>query len=609
MGDDSRFNRDSSEFKGRSDGNVAKEVNSLLREAAKERVNDHEVFAKLKAKHGNNPELVAAIFDAYKQRLKYIYKKAMKFKRLIMDRYAGYQLSPSAIIKKAKKYQAKYKLTDDEFQMFVVLAMTDKSVTTGAFVLPHTKMATTLGYDIALATGSKMNVKNEELAVVEKIVRLHGETRLLHSQIVLQSLTYTDCAPEALMGKYDSKRHNAFNYIHPIVAALFLPKFNMLDEQMLIANIGYIVKCKMDGKTIMTKPDFDLYHAMINDPNDNVCTMPSLPGGKESSAVVDLKNRFELQTRLWDSVLNLRQGRYYHDRLTTLDFLGALDNCRNNVFDSPDLIYVRDEGAIIRRLLSAFSIRPTIVSIHRLYGVLAGPTLGMPNTPLDAAGLNQITTVPMVTLRLPLNINPNATRAVSLEDSLSQPQWFVENKMIIPKALQLVHSRDVLFFYVGRRFQTVNLSRLTAPYNFSHLPMTVSGFESLNDHPVHFERNMNILNDSYKLRSVICVERLKERKNLIVGCTACIVVPSSVTGGEECVYLYDPQTAAEKRHLDASGVYESQDPITQISDYESIGAAENQVESFRERACRRGTIFVYQKTSVGHNPFFPQYAC
>jgi len=604
MGD--KFNRDTNEVRSK-DSQIAREVQQLLREAAKENVNDQEVWAKLKGKYGNNPELLSGVFEAYKERLKYIYKKALKFKRLIFDRYAGLQLSAADLIKKAKKYQHKYKLTEDEFQMFIALSLTDKSILAGIHNLPHTKMASTLGYDVAMATSSKLNVNETELKTVEEIIQLHAETKLLHSQIVIQSLTYTSCAPEAIAGKYSKDKHNAFNYIHPVIAALFIPKIKMLDECMLIANIGYIVKCKFEGKQLMTKPDFDLYWSMINDPNDHVCTMPALPGAKESSAILDLKRRFELQTRIWDCVMSLRQGQYYHDKVSTASFLTVLDNCRNNVFDSPDLTYVRDEGAILRRLLSAFSIRPTIVSIHRLYGVLAGPG-GIPNSPLDASGLNQITTVPMVTLRLPLSIAGD-NRAVVLEESLTQPQWFVENKMIVPKALQLVHSRDVLFFYVNRRFQTINLSRLRAPYNFSNLPMTIAGFEALNSHPVNFNNTMSLMGDLYELRSVVCVDALKSKKNLIIGCSTCIIVPQG-TGIDETILLYDPQGAAQQSVTDPSkdpsdpeGKYKNNEPISVIPNH--LHATTGYTDSFKARACTSGTIFMYEKTSANSSsPFF-----
>lgn len=602
MGD--KFNRDTNESSGKS-SQIAREVQTLLREAAKDKINDHEVFAKLKAKYGSNPELMSGIFEAYKERLKYIYKKALKFKRLIYDRYGSYQLSAGELLKKAKKYQKKYKMSDDEFQMFVALSLTDKGVFAGAFNLPSTKMAATLGYDVAMASSSKLNYKPDELKTIEEIIRLQGETKLLHSQCVIQSLTYVSCAPEALNGRYIKDKHNAYNYIHPVIAALFIPKVKMLDDLMIVANIGHIVKCKYEGKALMTKPDYDLYWAMINDPNDNVCTMPSLPGSKESSAMVDLKNRFELQTRIWDSVLSLRQGQYYHDKYSTIDFLTALDNCRNNVFDSPDLTYVRDEGAILRRLLSAFSIRPTIVSIHRLYGPNVVP-IGGPGSPLDASGLNQITTVPMVTLRLPLSIAGD-NRAVVLEESLTQPQWFVENKMIVPKALQLVHSRDVLFFYVNRRFQTINLSRLRAPYNFSNLPMTVAGFEALNEHPVNFSNSLSLMQDVYELRSVVCVEALKEKKNLIVGCTACIVVPQGVhNNNEETTVLYDPQGAAQQFQLgnDKTKEFKANDPVSFIPNH--YQATSGWTDSFKARACTSGTIWMYEKMSTnGSNcPWF-----
>ncbi len=112
----------------------------------------------------------------------------------------------------------------------------------------------------------------------------------------------------------------------------------------------------------MTKPDFELYWDLITDPNESVCAI--------DSAIKDLRNRYVLQTKIWESVLNLRQGRYYQDNLQ--EFLMAVDNCKGNIIDCPDQTYVKDEGSILRRILAAFAIRPTIVRTTRLYGLLGG---------------------------------------------------------------------------------------------------------------------------------------------------------------------------------------------------------------------------------------------
>lgn len=583
-------NTSGDDYKGRqkNEALITKEISKLIKAG----LDDVEAINKLKGKFKDS-DIVDAIFDGFKKRQKLINKKARKFKQLIFDRYAVQNLPFHEIVRKAKKYSKKYKMTDDEFQMFFNLAITDKNTMGIRFNIPNTKISKALGYSALYTTIDKLNIKENELTILQDILKLYGETKTLHSQVVIQSLTYRDCAPEAISGGIRDKglatdKHNFYSYVHPVIAALFFPKIKLLDEHILIANLGYIIKCKHEERPIMTKPDIELYWDLITDPNNHACSM--------DSAINDLKNRYILQTHIWDSVLNLRQGHYYNDRLS--DFLLAIENCRSNVFDAPDLTYVKDEGTIIRRLLSAFSIRPTIVSTTRLYGLLGTNPYGFGSSHLSAAGLTQVTTVPMITLRLPLNIS-HKQNAVDLQESLTQPQWFVENKMIVPKAQSIIHSRDVLFFYVGRRFKTINITRLNTPYNFHTLPMTVAGCEALNDHLVQYDPVMTILNDQYQLRSVVFVDSAPSKKNLIIGCSAGIVITRKHSLGryQESYIIYDPQGSATM--FPYNDQYKRNNPVTWISGQTPL----NGTDSFWKRATTRGTIFMYEKFRDGNNPF------
>lgn len=574
MSDLKSYTRD----EGSGSSNVAKELKNLFSEGS---ANDYKVLSKLRSRH-KDETFINAVFDAYKERQAQIMKKSKKFKQLMFDRYSGRNLSGNELVRKAKKYQKKLNLNDDEFNMFVNLLYTEQSPYSDFTAQPTTKISRTLGYSPSiLAAADKLNVSAKESGVVQKILEMYSTTRALHSNIVLQSLTYRDCAPEALTGKYNTTKNNRFSFVHPVVAALFLPRVNFLDEHMLIANIGYIIKCKHEGQPIMTKPDFELYNDLIRDPNDNACNM--------DSAIKDLHNRYELQTRLWDQVLNLRQGRYYADSMN--NFLVAVDNCRSNVYDAPDLTYVKDEGAVLRRLLSAFSIRPTIVSTTRLWGMLGTNPQGFSSNPMSMMGIGNLTTVPMVTLRLPLNIS-GAKSSVDIQEALTQPQWFVENKMIVPKSQNIIHSRDVLFFYVGRRFKTINISRVNTPCNFTALPMTVAGWEALNDTVVNFGQTISVLNDLYRLRSVVIVDAASTKHKLIVGASAAIVTE------EKDYLLYDPQGAGEMFQSSAGVGFESNDPITKI-DFNTPYSAGHGTESFYHRASTRGTIWMYQKVTTG----------
>jgi hypothetical protein len=538
-------------------------------------MDDREVISKLRKDHPNDDEFVQKMFDAYKERMDFIRRKAGKFKTLIFSKYANLPLPQ--VLEKAKKFKRKYEFSDDEFHSFTNMVLSDKSFANNTLNVPTGAMSRTLGYNLDAIVGDRLRLKNNEMDILQEILRIHAETKALHSQVVVQSLTYVDCPPEALTGVYNTQRHNPYSYIHPVLAALFLPRIRYLDEHMLIANLANIVKCRYENKPIQTQPEFELYWDLITDPNEVACV------ANRDAPMTDLRNRIILQTKLWESVMHLRQGRYYNERLS--DFMVALDNCNNNIFDAPDLAYVKDEGTVLRRLLGAFSLRPTIVSVRPFYGISAG------NYNLNAMAMVQVTTIPIITLRLPLNIQ-NKNLTVHLNESLEQLQWYVENKMIVPKSQSIVYSRDVIFFYANRRYQSINFGTLNAPFNFTALPATVTGFETLNTTNINYEPRINIGDDHFKLRSVVLVERSRVNKDLIIGSTAAIVIPLDISlqRFENTYLLYDPQGAGEQFEITDGSLYRNK-PITYIpgmSPYASSGG----IEPFDQRTRCRGSIYI-----------------
>lgn len=547
---------------------------------------------KLRQKYNNNEKLVDEIYDAYYSQLKKVTKRAKKFARIILDKYQHLPLYKA--LKKSLKYKKHYNLSDAEFREFQrifekeLVGYQERGVPSQRY--ERTRIGKTLG-DVPLAETEALRVSDKELVVLQEILRLHAQTKMLHSQVMVQSITYRDCAPEALTGQlYENNNMiaNPGNHVHPIIAALFLPKIQVLDEHMLFANIANIVKCKHEKRPILTKPDYELYYDLITDPNDVVCDI--------GSPLVDLRNRCVLQKDIWDAVLNLRNGRYYHSNMA--NFLTAIDNCRINMYDTPDLVYIKDEGAILRRILSAFSFRPTIVSTMPISHLV------IENNPYSRPPVvANVTAIPMVTLRLPLHTTVNST-AVHLEDSLSQSHHYLEQNAIVPKHQAIIYSRGALFFYVPRRYQSINVARMMRPYNFSRLPMTIAGFEKLNTKIVNFEETMEIMTDTYNLRSVVVVETSPVEsvtKDLIVGTTTLFMKHANMEKGElqNNYWIYDPVGSGLQLN-DKTNV----PPISWLEYKKSLMGSSN-IESFYDRASCRGTIFVYQKVNQpSENPFY-----
>lgn len=475
-------------------------------------VSDSEAIAKLRKQYPSDEEFVTKVFDAYKERMEIIKEKASKFKNALLTRYRTLPLYE--LIKKAKKFKNRYKLSDDEFTAFINEISSNRSYWDVSLNTPRGVMASVMGHPSyhAEAFGGKLHVKSNELETLQQIMKINGETLFLYRQIVLQSLTYKDCAYQAITGEYDPKRYNLYSHIHPIVAALFLPKITLLDEHMLMANLSNIIKLKYEGKRILTQPDYELFWDIVSDPNDVMCLT------NRDSPIADLRTRVLIQVKLWENVLNLRSGRYYGDKFGEL--ITLLEGCNNNIFDAADLAYIRDEGTLIRRLLGVFSLRPTYVSIRPIATTPIGSLHEIGVVPFI-----QYTTIPMITLRLP--VDRNNTEDIDLMGSFEQTQHFIENKMIIQKSQSVIFSRNLLIFYVNRRYHHVDFKLMTTPYSFTTLPTTFSMFNAVNEKPIKFDEILLIDNNQYKIRSIIFVEKLTGNNlkniNMIVGCSAAIL--------------------------------------------------------------------------------------
>ena len=569
-------NRLRSDEKSRTNklNSIQNEVQNLLKSGDKM---DVEQVARLRSKY-RDENIIDQINDSYNEQLSDLRRKARKFAKVIRRKYEHKPLNK--LLRKAYKYKKHYKLSDGEFREFQRIyeqEMLGQNTQT-SLERHRTRIGRTLGEPIT-TSGHSLKIDDDELAVLDQILQFHSLTQTIHNQVMLQCMIYDDCAPEALTGKIrDDKTGliaNPASHVHPIIAAMFLPKIKILEEHMLYSNIANIIKVRHEGKNIVTKPDYQVMYDLINDPNDIVCNV--------SSPLTDLFNRCALQKEIWEAVYNLRNGRYYHSNLSS--FLNALNNCRVNQYDAPDLIYNQDEGAILRRILSAFSFRPTIVSTIPMSQMVVET-----NVYARQPVLTNVTSIPMINIRLPLNIPGSVTAAVDLEDSLTQNTWYLENGSVINKQQSIIYSKGVLFFYVNRRFKSVNARLLFHPRKFSNLPLTMSGYEKLNNLPVTFNRSIDIMGDTYNLRSVVTIKtsNLTDTKDLIIGSHALVCSKDS-----KCHYIYDPIGAAV---TNANG--ESNDPITEL-------VPDTGVEDFESRVRTRGTIFMYHKEAdSGNNPLY-----
>jgi hypothetical protein len=557
---------------------IDKEVQSLIKKHADKPRTTYSLLEELKSKY-KDEEIVDSIMKKFNEKMKRVRKLAEKIKERLVAKYPN--LSMKEYIEKIADYKKKYNFDDSEANAIINLIFLTKSNFSNpeAFDANYNEMSKALGFvPASYNLNGRLHVKKDELDQLQMIVTIASATKELHDQVTLQSLIYKDCEQVAIQRDFEKTKINIFSFIHPVVAALFIPKFQLLDQHMLMASIAKIVAQKSNGQELQTQPEYELYWDIATDPAETACVNKTKP-------FADLVNRCNVQTKLWEAVLNLRQGKYYTNDLSS--FIMAIDNCRASVFDAADLAYVKDEGTIMRKLLAAFSIRPVIVMTMPVYGI----------TPItshiSSVSTSHITTLPMITMRIPSTLG-QTTKEIDLTEALQQDQLYIHHRQLTVKTQQILYSRELLIFYVHRRYQSFNTARLTNPYTISYLPITMNQFERLLGTVINVPLDLEIPKESsgehqnFKLKSVVTVETRdivrdcdkdnsclgKQNNEIIVSCAALIKNPSHLQDSDPFAWKYNPL------NLESSGK-----TVLALDDLDEI--------QFMKQTKTKGTLFIY----------------
>jgi len=426
----------------------------------------------------------------------------------------------SRLFNKAAK---KYDIPSGAFDLFLSMVFTDVAAKNG-MKIATTKMAKLLGFTDILAAG-KLNVDIADMKVVAQIKELHAQTKTLYERCVLQNMDY----------ELDYEKHNKhgkvknyYNHVHPVVAALFgqgkefggVHDFNNANpnaEQsklsyIIESNIGHIVASIEKGHPIETAPDFELYRRLVLD-------VTNIQSSK--NPIVDLYNRYELQTVLWNEIMCFRSGKYYDCRLDK--FLACIEKYKNTVYEAPDYSFIKDNGSIVRRLFSAFSYRPINVRVKPVKGStthnsnLTGNTYlsiqGIGNIQGNAQGFTQgninlfgsnpstfqygrvpvigienITSIPILNIKIK---TPEKNGEINLNDSLKSNEWFLHNGMMVNVEQEVIKcddQRDVFVIHTDRRETTLKNENVSI-FSFGKTPLIqyTSGWEYINDSPINFK--------------------------------------------------------------------------------------------------------------------------
>lgn len=574
-------------------------------------------YAELYSKYGNEEAIVDEILRLRTKRYNKIKRYARKAAEKIYAKFNRGDRPFHEILDRMMKYKIDNKWTDYEYDEFRK-ELSNLLIGSRAMEIDYnqnlaaykSRINRTLG-NTRIQINDGLKISESEHGILSEILSMYERSLATHKSVFMHSLIYEDMSLVAMTGEYKREKHIAVNHIHPLLACLYLPKLDYFEKHTLYSNFGSIVKCCYEKKPIMTEPDSLLYYDITSDPNDVVC--------ETKSPITDIRNRYRVQIKLWETVLQLRNGNYYEAEAIS-SFMESLNACRNNLYDNADLAFTQDEGAMLRRFMSVFSLRPTIVKtapIHSIASFAAGPygmgfglggnsmTQGM--FPFSNQPVYTVTSIPMITLQIPSFVEDAEPK--DLRSAITQTLWINENKTIIPKEQSIIYSKEVLIFYVNRRIQRINIRTYANPLTFSQLPLTMSSFEKLNGYTVNVPSRITLgrAEETYNLRSIVAVTETEIRQgekssDIITGCIGLLMKHRDfdTLSYDDQYYIYDPVGASIpvfNPNKEQPGYFTNK-PISYVEGHfgqpkDTLGGVIN--PSFFTRAAKTGTIFIYAK--------------
>jgi hypothetical protein len=537
----------------------------------------------------NDEDLVNKIQEVFTQRHASIVKAAKKFAAAVKSKYSQQNVPFHYLLMKARAHAKKHHLSEAEFAEFQRIYEQELAGTGSGEVLGGvTSLMKVLG-NINSGTDNYFHVDEADYKNLQEIIKVHDSTKLLHSQVVLQAIQWGGYDTEAMSGSYDRKFMDKVDYVHPVVAALFMPKLKYVEQQFLYSNIAGIVKSRYNRTPITTLPDYELFYNLVTDPNDVVCDTRTPVG--------DLLARANLQHHLWKSVLHLRNGQFFHPSLR--EFLSTVDVCRLNKHDNPELIYGRHDGTIIKRLFSAFAFRPSTVS------TIPQQQLFMYN-PYSQVVRPTVTSIPMVNIRAAAasSVPTGAADTKSIpEQALTQVQDFIEGNIITKRLTNVMYSREILVFYIDRR--VFRYSMVQTPVNVLRLPTSAAGFERISLDKIQVKDVINVQGTMFSLESAIIAETRDasllndqdpDNTQFVTG--SYVVFPKCTRAGsleEGSVIIPDPKVYRPQFPLtDGSVVY----PLISVNNHVDLAKNDGN-KSHLELIGVKGLVLIYKNPEKG----------
>jgi len=550
-----------------------------------------QVAALLKTQGKSKSEV-----DAFMEKYVEARNKLSKFIKKFTQKLLATNLSePGEIASAGIKYASKHGFSQTEKEAFIRYVL--KGDIEGPYMynqdLGYTDMSKFLG--LSSYVGSQIDIKATDQSSLNEIARLFEHSRSLHAAVKNNLVMYRDCAPEALLGKYDSNYHNVQLHIHPVIVAMFLNKIDDFEKRMLYSNIGRMIVQRSQfymRKYMNTNDNYlpgeldadtDLSVAISRDPN-------SLSYFTDETPIVNLLKRFKIQIELWKNVMSLRQGRYYskndfdsNDNIT--GFIRIINSFDWTYFDSPDTYQVQDECTILKKLIGVFSFRPIFSQISSFIKPIG---MGYSNIGQINRSLHNFVSQPLINVRL----IPQQSVSVNLKSVMNQADWFIEHKSIVPKNRSVIYCSGPLIFVINRRYQSINFANANMGIQYMNVQQNFTGLTTINDVDVVVDNTIKIKNDTFELRSAVVVNKPILKDYVSTSCAAIVISPANIAAGKTSTdyYIYNPSISGYADVDPTTGKKVNIDPINNITP-RSNGQNPGAIDLIK----KYGTILIYIK--------------
>ena len=582
----------------RTPNSVKNEVDRLIREGKYQLSPAEAVKLREKFKDSAMFELVMEHLNESHVKVLNVAKKYYKYAQ---TQLLGGNKSIDYVLKQAVPFAKKVPLTDAEIDAFrrLVEEMIEGKIPSESSTYRHiSSVGSLFGVSsVEQVESMKDNLSSGDFAKVQDIVRMESENKVAYQQIVLQSMQYTDCDLIAVSGKYDQDKMDAYKHVHPLIAALFLPKFEVLDRTVLHAHLAGIVRARYNREPLINQVDKELFDNIIYTNRREVCSM---------NPADDLAKRCKLQHAVWENVLALRSGRYYNVKQSLVP---TLDEC-HLTYVSPTNTVVNDEGAQLRRILGSFGLNTILFKLKTDPQVASAAAIGVPSLFVptlrdeERTSFDSVITIDMADWRS-RNGNP-----YSFQEALSQKTYYLDEKdRYVSVQTEVIGVYKLLSFFVPRRKTSVVHTQAVAPggiaatmINFNQLPLTISGLSELNNYPVDAPASIRAGNFVLRKRSVLVNEVVvyTDPSNS-ANQTELVTSASAVVYTEDMgkCYYYNPvgvTKAYAGQVVNAAGQTSAgvgrPGPVSEINQVGDVNGVADLNAAYLEK--HQGTLFFYQ---------------